>query len=146
LAKSYVTIAGLDDVDTIFEAMVRAHLTRVQCIELCDINERTWRRWIKHGAPRWAIRLVMSQRGSLDHLGWKDWEIDNGCLFFNQLSHRYHWTPARLILPLYSLTASHLPWTATADNLSSLEAARKTKEDTKKPTESVPNPDIHKLG
>jgi hypothetical protein len=76
--------------------------------ELCDINERTWYRWIKDGAPRWAIRLVMSKRGSLNHLDWKDWENDGGCLYYRQLQYRYYRTPARLRVPLFNIKDSDI--------------------------------------
>jgi hypothetical protein len=133
VAKSYVNGAGLDLVDTITEARIEAWLSVDQCIELCDISERTWYRWIRDGAPRWAIRLVMSQRPALDYLGWKDWEIRGGCLYNKQLSYRYHWTPAALMIPLYNIPESDIPWAAAADNLSSIEKARKARKALKTP-------------
>jgi hypothetical protein len=126
--KSYVDQAGLDLIDTITEARIEAWLTVAQCIELCDISERTWYRWMRNGAPRWAIRLVMSQGPALDRFGWKDWEIRKGLLHYKQLSYRYHWTPAQLILPLYNARESHLAWSGTTDNLSAIETARETRK------------------
>jgi hypothetical protein len=67
----------------------------------------------------------MSQQATLDRFGWKDWEIRNGVLYNNQLSYRYHWTPANLITPLFNVTASDIPWRGTTDNLSSIEEARR---------------------
>ena len=131
--KSYIDRAGLDLADTITEARIEAWLTVAQSIELCDISERTWYRWMRNGAPRWAIRLVMSQGPALDRLGWKDWEIRKGILYYKQLSYRYYWTPVKLVLPLYGIRESHLPWTGTADNLSSLEQARDTRNSPKTP-------------
>jgi hypothetical protein len=42
----------------------------------------------------------MSQSPTLDRFGWKDWEIRKGILHYKQLSYRYQWTPAKLIVPL----------------------------------------------
>lgn len=137
MAKSYVMAAGLDLYDDITEARLVARLTVAQCIDLCDCTERTWYRWMQDGAPRWAIRLVMSQRGTLDHLGWKDWEIDGGCLYHRQLSYRYYWTPTRLLLPLYNVTASDIAYRAHADNLSSIETARDARKTDKTPENTV---------
>lgn len=147
MTRSYVAAAGLDLVDTIIEAKLEARLTVAQCIELCDINERTWYRWLRHGAPRWAIRLVMSQCPTLDRFGWKDWEINGGNLHYKQLSYRYHWTPLKLILPLYNVRDSDLPWSGVTDNLSALEPARKARQEarksTKTPINTVPKPLTH---
>ncbi|MCP5164722.1 MAG: hypothetical protein H6988_00370 [Pseudomonadales bacterium] len=96
-----------------------------------DISERTWYRWVQVGAPRWAIRLVASQIATLDRFDWPDWEIRNGCLYWNQLDHRYFWTPTRLVLPLYNVDSSDTPWQTWADNLSSLEAARRARTEQK---------------
>ena len=131
--KSYVDQAGIDLADTITEARIEAWLTVAQCMELCDISERTWYRWLNKGAPRWAIRLVMSQRPTLDRFGWQDWEIRKGLLHYKQLSYRYYWTPASLILPLYNVRESDIAWQGTADNLSSLEQARKAKNSPETP-------------
>jgi hypothetical protein len=131
--KSYVDQAGLDQADTITEARIEARLSVAQCIELCDISQRTWYRWLSNGAPRWAIRLVTSQSPTLDRFGWKDWEIRKGILHYKQLSYRYYWTPARLILPLYNARESHIAWQGTTDNLSSLEEARKAKNSPQTP-------------
>jgi hypothetical protein len=107
---SYVDKAGLDEAETITEARIEAWLTVNQCIELCDISERTWYRWLQEGAPRWAIRLVMSQRGCLDYLGWQDWEIRKGILYYKQLNYRYHWEPVNLVLPLFNVRDSDVAW------------------------------------
>jgi hypothetical protein len=89
---------------------------------------------LQEDAPTWAIRLIESQVGTLDRFGWKHWEIRDGALYCNQLNHRYHWTPAQLLLPLYSTsTDSHIAWQQSADNLSSLETARKAKKAPKTP-------------
>lgn len=141
-AVSYPKQAGLDNVYDITEARLRAGLTVCQCIDLCNISERTWYRWLRDRAPIWAIRLVMSQQATLDRFGWKDWEIRNGLLHCNQLHYRYHWTQATLILPLFNARQSDLPWQGTTDNLSSLEDARKAKNSTK----TLQTPTIHKSG
>ena len=73
----------------------------------------------------------MSQQATLDRFGWKHWEIHKGVLYNNQLSYRYHWTPANLLTPLFNAAASDTPWSNTADNLSSIEDARKTKQQLK---------------
>ena len=130
---SYVLKARLDTEDCIVQARIVAGLTVAQCIELCDITERTWYRWLRLGAPRWAIRLVLSQQGTLDRYGWKDWEIRGGCLYFNQLHHRYFWTPARLVLPLYNVATVHMPWQEWADNLASLDEARRARDRVQRP-------------
>jgi hypothetical protein len=117
--------ASLDATDCIIEARLITGISVSECIELCDITERTWYRWIANGAPRWAIRLVLSQLGTLDRFGWKDWEIRSGVLYCNQLHHRYHWEPVNLLLPLYGIRDSALGYAHHADNLSSIEAARK---------------------
>jgi len=44
------------------------------------------------------------------------------------LHYRYFWTPEALILPLYNVQASDMAWQSYADNLSSLEEARKVRE------------------
>ncbi len=80
------------------------------------------------GVPKWAIRLVMSQRPTLDRFGWKDWEIRKGLLHYKQLSYRYYWTPVKLVLPLYNIRESDIPWQGQADNLSALEQARKARK------------------
>ncbi|PLW80969.1 hypothetical protein CWI75_17890, partial [Kineobactrum sediminis] len=68
-----------------------------------------------------------SQQGSLERFGWKHWEIRRGCLYNRQLSHRYYWTPVKLRMPLYGFTDSDAGWSHLADNLSSLEAGRKAR-------------------
>jgi hypothetical protein len=103
------------------------------CIELCDISQRTWYRWMAHGAPRWAIRLILSQCGTLDRFGWKHWEIRRGALYCNELHHRYYWEPVRLLLPLYGVTDPALPHSGPADNVSSLVAQSKRREVEKSP-------------
>tara|TARA_R110002072_G_scaffold252653_1_gene411476 strand:+ start:835 stop:1197 length:363 start_codon:yes stop_codon:yes gene_type:complete len=96
-------------------------------MELCDVSQRTWYRWMARGAPRWAIRLILSQHGSLDRFGWKHWEMRDGCLYNSQLSHRYHWTPVKLLMPLYGFTDSGAGWSHLADNVSSIEAASRAR-------------------
>lgn len=144
-AASYLKQAGLDNVYDITEARLRAGLTVRQCIELCDISERTWYRWLRYRAPTWAIRLVMSQQATLDRFGWKDWEISGGCLYFKQLSYRYYWTPVKLILPLYNLRESDLAWQSQADNLSAIEPARKARRVRRNVTKIPLNPDSKPL-
>jgi len=124
---SYVTHAGLDATSCLTEARLTAWLTVEQCMELCDVSQRTWYRWMARGAPRWAIRLILSQQGSLDRFGWKHWEIRRGCLYNLQLSHRYHWTPVNLLMPLYGFTDSGAGWSHLADNVSSIEAASRAR-------------------
>ena len=63
---------------------------------------------------------MLSQRGTLDRFGWKNWEIRRGALFCNDLHHRYYWEPVHLLLPLYGVTDPALPHTGRADNVSSL--------------------------
>jgi hypothetical protein len=69
----------------------------------------------------------MSQRGTLDHLGWHDWEIRKGLLYYKQLSYRYHWKPINLVLPLYNIRESDVPWQQTTDNLPSIKKAWKAR-------------------
>lgn len=126
---SYVRRAALDTTFCITDARLLARLSVSQCLELCDVSERTWRRWMHVGAPVWAVRLVLSQRATLDRFGWKAWEIRGGCLYNNQLSHRYYWTPAKLLLPLYGITDHDIPWSGLAANLSSLDCARRQREE-----------------
>ena len=85
---TFVRRAGLDVADTITDARLIAGLSIVDCIELCDISPRTWYRWLQHGAPRWAIRLILSQQGTLDRFGWKHWEIRRGALSQRTASRR----------------------------------------------------------
>lgn len=98
-----VTINHLDQTNDIDEARRLVFLSVADVQELCDISRGTWFRWKRDGAPKWAIRLVLSQSGRLDHLGWKNWEIRQGCLYFNELHHRYHWEPQHLVLPLFGV-------------------------------------------
>ena len=140
---SYIAKARLNVTSCVTEARLIARLTITECIELCNISERTWYRWRQSGAPTWAVRLILSQHASLDRFGWHDWEIRNGALHWNQLHHRYFWTPERLVLPLYNIQNSAAPWHAYADNLSSLEAAREAQKRAKtlqtKDIEPIPN-------
>lgn len=140
---SYVAKAGLNTTDSITEARLVARLTVEDCIELCDISERTWYRWLKLGAPQWAVRLVLSQQATLDRFGWKDWEIRDGALYWNQLHYRYFWTPERLVLPLYNVRDSDIPWQSYADNLSAIEVARRARsaaQVTDSPADAHPTP------
>ena len=73
----------------------------------------------------------MSQRGSLDYLGWQDWEIRKGILYYKQLNYRYHWKPINLVLPLFNVRDSGVPWNEATDKLSSIEGARKARNDIK---------------
>lgn len=125
---SYVRKAGFDRYDDINLARHEARLTVDQCIDLCDITERTWYRWLRDGAPRWAIRLVESQIATLDRFGWQNWEIRAGNLYFNELDHRYFWNPVKLVLPLYNVTDPAVPFDQWADNLSSLQRARDARD------------------
>lgn len=50
----------------------------------------------------------MSQRGKFDHLGWKAWEINGGCLYYCQLQYRYYRTAARLRVPLFNIKDSDI--------------------------------------
>lgn len=89
--------------DDITHARVLAGLTVDQSITLCGVSRRTWYRWTSSQAPTWALRVLLSYRGTLDRLGWKDWEIRGGRLYCNQLAHCYWWEPFHLILPLYGV-------------------------------------------
>lgn len=126
---SYVRRAALDTTGCITDARILARLSVPECLELCDVSERTWRRWMRIGAPAWAVRLVLSQQATLDRFGWKNWEIRDGCLYNSQLHHRYYWTPAKLLLPLYGITDDDMPWSGLAANLSSLDRARRQREE-----------------
>ncbi len=81
--------------------------------------------------------LVMSKRGTLDHLGWKDWEVRKGLLHYKQLSYRYYWTPVKLVLPLYNIRESDIPWQGQTDNLSAIETARNARKVDKTPENTV---------
>jgi len=102
--QSYVNKAKLNHTDDILEARIYAGLSVDDCIELCDVSRRTWYRWRSESAPKWAVRLILSQAGTLDHLGWTDWQIRGGRLYCNQLSYRYWWEPQHLVMPLYGVT------------------------------------------
>lgn len=127
--KKFPACAEYDQVDDITEARIEAWLSIDQVIELCDIDKRTWYRWLQRGAPRWAIRLVMSQRATLDRFGWKDWEIRDGVLYCKQLAYRYHWTPAHLILPLFNARDSTGLYSSQAGNVASLDGARQSRSE-----------------
>lgn len=125
---AYARKAALDTTDSLDDARVAAGLTVADCIDLCDISARTWYRWQRDGSPKWAIRLIMSQCGTLDRFGWKHWEIRNGVLYCNDLHHRYYGEPVNLLLPLYGVKDSALAFAGRTDNLSSIEVARKRRE------------------
>jgi len=93
----------LDTTDNLTEARFLARLDIQQCIDLCGVSERTWHRWRQQKPPRWATRLILSQCGHLDHLGWKNWEIRAGRLYFNELSWRHWWQPQHLVMPLFGV-------------------------------------------
>ena len=120
LTVSFVRRASLDVTNCITEARLIAGLTVPECIELCDVSQRTWYRWLQHGAPRWAVRLVLSQQGTLDRFGWPHWEIRRGVLYCNELHHRYYWEPVHLLLPLYGITDRTVLHGGDTDNVSSL--------------------------
>jgi len=140
---SYISTADLNVTSCVTEARFIARMSITECIELCGISARTWYRWRQSGAPIWAVRLMLSQQATLDRFGWKHWEIRNGALHWNQLHHRYFWTPERLVLPLYNVQSSAAPWHSYTDNLSSLEAAREAQKGPKtlqaKDIEPIPN-------
>jgi hypothetical protein len=73
----------------------------------------------------------MSQQGNLDYLGGKDREIREGILYYKQLNYRYHWEPINLVLPLFNVRDSDVPWGASTDKLSSIERARKARNNIK---------------
>jgi hypothetical protein len=73
----------------------------------------------------------MSQRGNPDYLGLQDCGIRNQALYYKQLSSRYYWEPVNLLLPLYNVRESDVPWGASTDKLSSIERARKARNDIK---------------
>jgi hypothetical protein len=125
---SFVRRASLDTTESVIEARLITGLSVPDCIELCDVTQRTWYRWLKTGAPTWAIRLILSQQGTLDRFGWKRWEIRKGVLYCNDLHHRYSWEPINLLLPLYGINNAALPHSGIADNVSSLEEKRKRRE------------------
>jgi len=120
---SFAKTARLDLTDDIDEARRLVFLSVDDVLELCDISERTWYRWKTSGAPTWAIRLLLSQSGKLDHLGWTHWEIRQGCLYCNQLAYRYHWEPQHLVLSLYGVTDRAIIHGA-GDNLSQVVSLR----------------------
>jgi len=119
-----MNLTELDRHSDICEARLEAGLTVNQCLNLCAVSQRTWYRWIAHGAPRWAIRLISSQLGTLDRFGWKDWEIRSGLLYCNALHHRYHWEPVNLLLPLYGVRDTTAPLTSHTDNVTSIASAK----------------------
>lgn len=135
--KPYSIRVGYDEFDDIGIARLYARMTIEDCIELCDISLRTWYRWRKIGAPRWAIRLIESQIGRLDPFGWKDWEIRGGCLYYNKLDYRYFWTPNRLVLPLYNVKDPSTAFRELADNLTSFVAYKEAQQDTDEPDSVV---------
>lgn len=124
---SYAHNRDLDQTSDLTEARVLAGLSTAACIDLCDITPRTWQRWCNNGAPKWATRLILATRGTLDRYGWKDWEIRGGLLYFNQLAYRYWWDPVRLVLPCYGITDPEILYRNIADNVSGLEKARELK-------------------
>ena len=125
MTGSYVNKTNLDHIDDLNDARVYAGLSVPDCIDLCDISERTWYRWRAEGNPKWAIRLILSQAGNLDHLGWKDWQIRDGRLYFNQLSYRYWWEPNHLVMPLYGVRDPSELKPHTHDNLSNVVVMHK---------------------
>ncbi len=114
----------LDQTSDLDEARALAGLSIAACIDLCDISSRTWYRWCHDGAPRWATRLILSTRGTLDRFGWKDWEIRHGRLYYNQLSYRYYWDPVRLVVPLYGVKDPGIIFQDLSDKVSGIEEAR----------------------
>jgi hypothetical protein len=104
--------------EDIEEARRMAFITVNQAIELCNVSLRTWYRWKRTKAPKWAVRLILSQTGDLSHLGWTHWEIRGGVLYCNELSARYHWEPHHLILPLYGIDGRLQDYQKATDNLS----------------------------
>ena len=52
-------------------------------------SERTWRRWERHGAPRWAIEALRLRAGFLDALGWPGWRLVQGELYAPELRHGF---------------------------------------------------------
>ena len=100
---SYVKRAKLNHTEDLNEARIHAGLSVDDCIELCDISRRTWYRWRSESAPKWAVRLILSQAGTLDRFGWTDWEIRGTRLYLNQFSYRYWWEPQHLVMPLYGV-------------------------------------------
>lgn len=112
------------------EARRTAGLSLARTLEELDISERTWHRWMRKGeAPVWAFRLIHFLSGDLTRLGWKNWQIRGGVLYYNELHYRYHWTPTRLVLPLYNVTESDAAWQQTADNLTSIETLRAARDE-----------------
>lgn len=101
--KSYVRRARLNLTDDIEEARLMVGLSLDDAVELCAVSFRTWYRWKSEKAPKWAVRLVLSQTGKLDHLGWKNWEIRKGRLYCNDFNYRYYWEPQHLVLPMYGV-------------------------------------------
>lgn len=62
------------------------------------ISERSWYRWKSQGvAPYWAFVALKLLAGSLDHLGWRGWYIEQGVLYTRLHSEKlYNWRPGEL--------------------------------------------------
>jgi hypothetical protein len=138
-----VNLAELDRHSDINEARIDVGLTVPQCLELCAVSQRTWYRWRSGRAPIWAIRLILSQHGSLDRFGWPHWEIRRGVLYCNELHHRYNWEPVHLLLPLYGITDRAVLHGGDTDNVSPL-VRRKNRREVEKglylPDQAIPGP------
>lgn len=70
-----------------------------ECIDELGISERTWYRWVQQNcAPEWAYKLLRYRAGHLDGMGWKQWQIREGILYFDGFkSHAYQWEPGELL-------------------------------------------------
>lgn len=79
------------------EARLNAGFFVGECLELFQITERTWYRWIKSGAPNWAHELLELKSGKLDAFGWKNWQIRNGILFCDQFRKPMSWDKQELL-------------------------------------------------
>ena len=122
---SYVPSNRLNITSDIREARYMARMSVADAITLCDISPRTWYRWQAERAPRWAVRLILSQCGHLDHLGWKNWEIRGGRLYFNELSWLHWWEPKHLVMPLFGVRDVSILTPEHTDNLSGLISLHK---------------------
>ncbi|WP_461515714.1 hypothetical protein [Porticoccus sp.] len=67
-----------------------------------------------------ATRLILSQCGHLDHLGWHNWQIRAGRLYCNDLSWRHWWEPQHLVMPLFGVKDVSILVPEQTDNVAGL--------------------------
>ncbi|WP_461519275.1 hypothetical protein [Porticoccus sp.] len=121
----YVLNPWLDATHNLTEVRFLAGLGIQQCIDLCGVSESTWHRWRREQPPRWATRLILSQCGHLDHLGWHNWQIPAGRLYFNDLSWRHLWEPQHLVMPLFGVKDVSILAPEQTDNVAGLISLHK---------------------